>query len=54
MLQHVVEKMKEDHLDAVLQIYTHYILNTTATFHEKVLTQDEMRELVLACQKILR
>ena len=46
MLQHVVEKMKEDHLDAVLQIYTHYILNTTATFHEEVLTRDEMRELV--------
>lgn len=40
-----IEKMKEEHLDDVLRIYNHYILETTATFHAKELTRDEMRKL---------
>ena len=46
MTQYRMKKMREDNLDAVLQIYNHYILHTTATFHEAALTRDEMRELV--------
>lgn len=38
--------LQEEHLDAVRQIYNHYILNSTATFHAKALTIEEMRELV--------
>jgi len=39
-------EMKEEYLDQVLQIYTHYVLNTTATFHSRLLTREEMREIV--------
>ena len=39
-------EMKEEHLDSVLQIYTYYVLNTTATFHAKPLTREDMKELV--------
>lgn len=38
--------MKEEYLDEVLQIYTHYVLNTTATFHSRPLKREEMREIV--------
>jgi phosphinothricin acetyltransferase len=40
--------MKEDYLDAVHQIYTHYILNTTATFHARQLSREEMRKIVFS------
>jgi L-amino acid N-acyltransferase YncA len=39
-------EMKEEYLDKVLQIYTHYVLNTTATFHSQPLTREGMREIV--------
>lgn len=38
--------MNEQYLDDVLQIYTHYVLNTTATFHAHSLTRAEMRDIV--------
>jgi len=41
-----LEPMQEVHLEAVRRIYNHYILNSTATFHAKALTIEEMRELV--------
>jgi phosphinothricin acetyltransferase len=44
MLKYYFDEMKEDYLDEVLQIYTHYILHTTATFHVQGLTLEEMRE----------
>lgn len=40
------DEIKEEHLDEVLKIYTHYVLNTNATFHAHALSKDEMRELV--------
>ena len=40
------DEMREEHLDDVLRIYTHYVLNTTATFHARPLSREEMRELV--------
>jgi phosphinothricin acetyltransferase len=40
------QAMTEEYLDDVLQIYNHYILNTTATFHSQLLTREEMREIV--------
>jgi Sortase and related acyltransferases len=41
------EKMKLEYIPDVLDIYTYYILNSTATFHEKPLSIDEMKELVI-------
>jgi GNAT superfamily N-acetyltransferase len=38
--------MEERYLDEVLQIYTHYVLNTTATFHARPPTREEMRKMV--------
>lgn len=46
MENYSLHEMTEDHLDAVLQIYTHYVLNTTATFHAQPLTPAAMREIV--------
>ncbi|WP_424357733.1 N-acetyltransferase family protein [Methanocella sp. MCL-LM] len=40
------EEIGEEHLDAVLDIYNHYVLNTTATFHAHAFGRDEFRELV--------
>ncbi|HWQ61179.1 MAG TPA: GNAT family N-acetyltransferase [Negativicutes bacterium] len=39
-------EMNERYLDEVLQIYTHYVLNTTATFHARPLTREDMKALV--------
>jgi phosphinothricin acetyltransferase len=39
-------EMTEDYLEDVLQIYTHYVLHTTATFHTQPLTRGEMKEMV--------
>jgi phosphinothricin acetyltransferase len=44
-------EMEERHLDEVLQIYTHYVLNTTATFHARPLTRDGMKTLVFFAQE---
>lgn len=41
-------EMKEEYLKDVLQIYTHYVLHTTATFHTQPLTCEEMREIVFS------
>lgn len=46
MGKHCFREMKEEYLDKVLQIYTHYVLNTTATFHSLPLTREEMSEIV--------
>jgi L-amino acid N-acyltransferase YncA len=40
------EEMQEKYLPEVLEIYNYYVVNTTATFHAKPLSLDEMRELV--------
>lgn len=40
------EEIGEEHLDAVLNIYNHYVLNTSATFHAHAFGKDEFRELV--------
>lgn len=36
----------EEHLGELLQIYDHYVLHSTATFHEHRLTETEMRRLL--------
>jgi len=46
MAKYLFRKMQEEDLTAVLQIYNHYVLNTTASFHTQALNRDEMRELV--------
>lgn len=39
-------EMQEQYLNEILDIYTHYVLNSSATFHARVLTYEEMREIV--------
>lgn len=39
-------EMKEEYLDEVLAIYNHYVETSTATFHEKLQTKEEMRSIV--------
>lgn len=39
-------EMQEQYLNEILDIYTHYVLNSNATFHARVLTHEEMREIV--------
>ncbi|MBP2635498.1 MAG: hypothetical protein H6Q72_1405 [Firmicutes bacterium] len=46
MKKYYFHEMKEEYLDEVLQIYTYYVLNTTATFHSQPLKQEEMHEIV--------
>ena len=46
MEKYYFQEMKEEYLDKVLQIYTHYVLNTTATFHSQPLTREGMKEIV--------
>lgn len=46
MGKYYFHEMKEEDLDNVLHIYSYYILNTTATFHSRLLTRDEMSEIV--------
>ncbi|WP_371373010.1 N-acetyltransferase family protein [Sporomusa aerivorans] len=46
MREYYFREMKEEYLDKVLQIYTYYVLNTSATFHSRSLTRAEMSEIV--------
>ena len=39
-------EMNESYLSGVLQIYNHYVSNSTATFHTHLLNEAEMREIV--------
>lgn len=39
-------KIDDGHLPAILDIYRHYVQNTTTTFHTVVPTLDEMRTMV--------
>ncbi len=47
MINCIFESVKEEHLPELLDIYTYYVLNTTATFHEKPLTTVEMKDLLI-------
>lgn len=42
----VFEEIREEDLPQVLEIYTYYVLHSTATFHIHVLTMEEMRNIV--------
>lgn len=46
MEKYCFHEMTDKYLDEVLQIYTHYVLHTSATFHARPLTRQEMRKLV--------
>ncbi len=46
MKNFVIEEIREEHLQSVLEIYNYYVLNTTATFHIRTLTISEMKEIV--------
>jgi L-amino acid N-acyltransferase YncA len=40
-------EIKAEHLPKVLEIYTYYVLNTSATFHAHTLNLNEMKDLVI-------
>ena len=42
----IIEELKEEHLPQVLDIYTYYVINSTATFHKHIPAIDEMRDIV--------
>lgn len=41
------EELKLQHIQSVLDIYMHYVLNTTGTFHARTLSVKEIQEMVL-------
>ena len=41
------EKIKEEHVEELRAIYLYYINHSTATFHKREISTDEMRDLVL-------
>lgn len=45
---------QESHLPELLDIYSYYVLNTTATFHAVVPSPDEMRAMVMADRPVYR
>jgi L-amino acid N-acyltransferase YncA len=46
MNEYHLEVLSEERLPEVLEIYNHYVVHTTATFHKSELTVDEMRDIV--------
>jgi len=42
----IFEEMKEEYLSEVLPIYSYYVLNTTASFHVRIPTIEQMRQMV--------
>ena len=46
MSEVIFEKMQEEDLAEVLQIYNHYVVNTAITFHTQELRPEEMKGLV--------
>lgn len=40
------EETRDDHIPEITDIYNHYILNSTATFHTKKLSPEEIRGIV--------
>ena len=54
MAEVVFREMQEEYLDAVRDIYLHYILNSTATFHARPLTREDMREFVFLKMKNIK
>ncbi len=47
MEQYIFEIINEQHIDEVRAIYLYYINHSTATFHKKQISRDEMRDLVV-------
>ncbi|MDF2590857.1 MAG: hypothetical protein K0S75_323 [Clostridia bacterium] len=46
MSDYTFQEVKEEHVSDLLEIYNYYVLNTTATFHSKPLTEEAMKGLV--------
>lgn len=47
MSEYFFHEAKEEHISDLLDIYNYYVLNTTATFHSKPLTEEAMKGLIL-------
>ncbi len=47
-------QVQESHLPEILDIYSYYVLNTTATFHAVVPSADEMRAMVMEDHPVYR
>ena len=46
MVQYRLEELREEQLTNITEIYNHYVLHTTATFHDHPIAIEEMKELV--------
>lgn len=46
MSDYLFKEAREEHISDLLDIYNYYVLNTTATFHSKSLTEEAMKELI--------
>ncbi len=44
---YIFEKITEEHIQEIRDIYIYYINNSTATFHKHEVSMDEMRKIVL-------
>lgn len=40
-------KVKEEHIDALREIYLYYIQHSTATYHKREISREEMRALLI-------
>jgi phosphinothricin acetyltransferase len=47
MCDYLFKEAAEEHVSELLNIYNYYVLNTTATFHSKLLTMEAMRGLII-------
>ena len=41
----IFEEIRDEHVPVVLEIYTYYVLHSTATFHIHIPSMDEMRDM---------
>ena len=47
MEDYIFEKLTEEHIETVRAIYLYYINHTTATYHKREISLEEMKDLVL-------
>jgi phosphinothricin acetyltransferase len=48
------QEAKEEHLPRLLEIYNYYVMHSTATFHTKPFTREEMRGLLFYVKPLYR
>lgn len=46
MSEYLFKEVTEEYISDLLNIYNYYVLNTTATFHSKLLSEEAMKKLI--------